>query len=157
MNKEYNWFNRHPVITFFIVVIVFFWCISLFSNNNTNTPGTNTPTTSNSDTQNNNDLNAKITTNGLGVTIVNQENQDWTGCQLGINGTWVALFSSPPYSTNGTFIVRASKKVVIPYSEITDKNGLQFDPFTHSVNSLELICPANSPDARYFNGSTVTN
>ncbi len=120
---------------------------------NSGKSGTSSPSVA----TNNSDLNAKIQSNGSGVYITNLENVDWSGCEFGINGQWVALFSSPQYSTQVLFTVKAGQKKFIPFSSMTDKNALIFDPTTHAMNTFAFICFANSGDIRFYNGSMSSN
>lgn len=96
----------------------------------------------------NSDLNATVGENLQGLTISNNESVDWSGCEVGINGSCGFNFDQPPYVTHKGqgYLIPAGSSTTIPYEAISSEDGAVFDPHTHTVNSVVVMCSMGTND-----------
>jgi hypothetical protein len=123
------------------------------SGSSTNTPSTNKTTTTTSNQDNNSDLNTKVYSSSNGIVITNLESATWSNCMVGINGSTGWNFDKPPYITHSPLTITAGETLTVPYTNITDQNGVRFNPISHAVNTVVVDCFENTINARSWVGT----
>jgi hypothetical protein len=109
------------------------------------------------DTKSSNDtavLNAKVEQTHEGLEVTNQENVDWTNCMVGLNGSNGFGLDNPPYMTHADISLPANETTLVPYSEITSKDGTIFDLSTHAINTAVVDCFRGTGDQRFWTGGS---
>jgi len=96
---------------------------------------------------NSSDLNANVSTNLEGITIVNNESSSWSGCEVGVNGGCGWDFQDPPYKTHKQYTIAGGQSLTVPYESMSSKDGIRFDITTHVVNSIVVMCSMGTNDA----------
>ncbi len=130
-SKQKNWVRRHPYFIFSTLIVL----LSLFFTNNSHNQSSSQVQNTDSDM-----LKAKIQADPYNLYITNLEGGNWTDCMLGLNGSDGFNFENPPYQTHNNFTVYPGKRLSVPLSTITLEDGTQFDPSTHAMNSIVLVC-----------------
>lgn len=92
------------------------------------------------------DLNANVSTNLEGVTVVNDESSSWLGCEVGVNGGCGWNFQNPPYQTHEQYTIAGGQSLTVPYGSMSSQDGTIFDPTTHVVNSVVVMCSMETSD-----------
>jgi hypothetical protein len=118
------------------------------SNSSNGTSQTSESQTSESQTSKSNppDLDANVSKNMEGITIVNNEYSSWSGCVIGVNGGCGWDFSDPPYKTYKQYTIAGGQSLTVPYGFMSNKDGLRFDITTHVVNSVVVMCSMGTDD-----------
>ncbi len=123
------------IIGALIVLGVIFLMVSIGQNNQGGTSATDSS-----------DLNANVSTNAEGVTVVNNESSSWLGCEVGVNGGCGWDFQDPPYQTHEQYTITGGESLTVPYGSMSDTDGEIFDPTTHVVNSVVVMCSMGTND-----------
>lgn len=85
-------------------------------------------------------LSARAAFDAQGLNITNNDQSDWMGCEVGVNANCATDMQNPPYQTEQQLVIDGRQTVKIPYSSLTAPDGTLFDPTTHAVNSIVIMC-----------------
>ncbi len=134
--KLLGWLNHHPFIT--IVMIIF--VIGIIGVTAETISGQGASTASNSD------LRATVEATNDGISITNNESDQWQSCEVGVNGGCGFSFDNPPYQSHISFDLAGGASTTIAYSTLTSADGTRFDITTHAVNSIVIMCSMGTSD-----------
>lgn len=138
--KTESWFSKHAAMTIILIIIALL-IVGTIGAHLASPNGNNNSSFSA-------DLNAEVSAGLNGVTIANTETDDWSGCEVGVNGSCGFNFDSPPYQTHqgSGYSILAGSSTTIPYEALSSQDGTVFDPSTHAVNSVVVMCSMGTSD-----------